>query len=189
MNAFYSAVVSNTNGGNKYWAMLSQYHTGSPAQTLNYGSLGTPYVDSNAATGTVTDAQVQARLTALFNAGKLVPTANTYYPVHFPPGLTIKDSSNTASCTVWCAYHGTFTYNGNYVYYGILPDQGGSCAGGCGSDPVILNNLQSVSSHELAETATDAGVGLAANYAAPLAWYDQTNGYAAVLPRCCGSVL
>ncbi|ORY51458.1 hypothetical protein BCR33DRAFT_780426 [Rhizoclosmatium globosum] len=63
-----------------------------------------------------------------------------------------------------------------YLFYGVIPDQGGSCAGGCGSNASQMNNMFSVASHELAEAVTDAAVGVSTNIGAPLAWYDQTNG-------------
>ncbi|KAJ3293206.1 hypothetical protein HDU76_007074 [Blyttiomyces sp. JEL0837] len=70
----------------------------------------------------------------------------------------------------------SFNLGTQYLYYGIMPDQGGSCAGGCGSSSNTFNNLCSVSSHELVEAITDAAVGVSSGNAAPLAWYDQTNG-------------
>lgn len=164
LNSFYSAVTNSA-----YYDMLSQYGVGR-------GTRGTPFVDTKS-TGTFTDAQVQAELNSLFSAGKLpAPNSNNYYPVHFPSGVTIKDSSGTASCTQWCAYHGTYVRNGVNVNYGIIPDQGGSCAGGCGSNSQRVNNLQSVSSHELVEATTDPAVGLATVYGPPLAWYNSTYG-------------
>lgn len=53
--------------------------------------------------------------------------------------------------------------------------QGGSCSGGCGSG-TQLQNTQSVSSHEFAETVTDPAVGYATSNASPLGWYNQANG-------------
>ncbi|KAJ3039210.1 hypothetical protein HDU99_010249, partial [Rhizoclosmatium hyalinum] len=87
----------------------------------------------------------------------------------------------SASCSVFCAYHGTIDISSlnvgtKYLFYGVMPDQGGSCAGGCGSNPSQVNNMFSVASHELAEAVTDAAVGLATVIGSPLAWYDQTNG-------------
>ena len=61
------------------------------------------------------------------------------------------------------------------VFYGVIPDQGGACAGGCGPSPVA-DGTTDVSSHELIEAVTDPGVGLAKSNASPLAWYDQSNG-------------
>jgi hypothetical protein len=134
------------------------------------------YVD-NATGTTLTDAQVQAELTRLINAHLIpAPTANTYYPVHFPAGVSITDSAGNKSCVIFCAYHGTYSLNGVNVNYGVIPDQGGGCAGGCGANAVQANNLTSVSSHELVEATTDPAVGLATVYGPPLAWYNANKG-------------
>ena len=91
-------------------------------------------------------------------------------------GGKLTASDGTKSCVTWCAYHGTYVYNGVNVNYGVVPDQGGGCAGGCGGNPQQVNNLTSVSSHELVEATTDPAVGLATVYAPPLAWYNKTYG-------------
>lgn len=167
LNSFYSAIPGSST---IYTTLLGQY------SGIGTGTRGTPYVDTKT-TGTYSDAQVQAELNRLFTAGAIpAPTASNYYPVHFPAGVTVVDSGGSASCTQWCAYHGTYTRNGVNVNYGIIPDQGGGCAGGCGSNASRVNNLTSVSSHELVEATTDPAVGLATVYAPPLAWYDPTYG-------------
>ena len=75
-------------------------------------------------------------------------------------------------CQAFCAYHESFTRNGNNVYYGVMPDlTSGGCQNGCGSNSNPLDNLYSASSHELAEATTDADVG-----DDNLAWYDNTFG-------------
>jgi hypothetical protein len=169
ITAFYSAIVTGAE-----MSFLSQYSTSS--QTIGNGTHGTPYVDTQTATS-VTDAQVQSHLTALFNAGKLPkPNSNNYYPVHFPAGVSISDGSGNTSCVQFCAYHGTGTYNGQDFYYGILPDLSQSgCNGGCGGS-TVLNNTTSVASHEFAEMITDPAVGLATVYGPPLGWYNATYG-------------
>ncbi|MFL5345449.1 MAG: hypothetical protein ACJ8AT_11675 [Hyalangium sp.] len=167
LNSFYSAIPASST---IYTTLLGQY------SGIGTGTRGTPYVDTKT-TGTYTDAQVQAELNRLFTAGVIPqPNGSNYYPVHFPSGVTVVDSSGSASCTQWCAYHGTYVRNGVNVNYGIIPDQGGGCAGGCGSNSQRVNNLTSVSSHELVEATTDPAVGLALDYAPPLAWYDPTYG-------------
>jgi hypothetical protein len=165
LDGFYTGVTNST-----YFDMLGQY------SGIGRGTRPSSYIDTKS-TGTFTDAQVQAELTRLFNGNLLPkPDGNTYYPVHFPSGVTVVDSDGTASCTAWCAYHGTYKYNNVNVNYGIIPDQGGGCAGGCGSNSQRVNNLTSVSSHELVEAVTDPAVGLATTYSSPLAWYDPNYG-------------
>ncbi|KAI8619134.1 hypothetical protein BC830DRAFT_824765 [Chytriomyces sp. MP71] len=168
LNSFYKGVVQSS-----WYDILAQYN-------VNRGSAVNGLAVS-AAKNSLDDANdIQPFLINLVKTGKIQPNANTYFPIHFAPGISITQGGS-GSCQVFCAYHGTIDISSlnvgtQYLYYGVMPDQGGSCAGGCGSDPSTVNNLFSVSSHELAEAATDAAVGVAANVGPPLAWYDQTNG-------------
>lgn len=165
LNAFYKAVTNST-----LYDMLSQY------SGIGRGSGVNGIVDNRTAT-TVSDAAIHTELNRLFTAGSLpLPTTSNYYPVHFPAGVNITAPDGSRSCVVFCAYHGTYVRNGVNVNYGVIPDQGGSCAGGCGRNAQRVNNLDSVSSHELIEATTDPAVGLATVFGPPLAWYDQVNG-------------
>lgn len=161
INSFYAAVVTSP-----LYAMLSQYNIGT-------GTSHNGIVD-NRTTANVTDATVQSRISALITAGTLpAPTANTYYPVHFPSGMRITAPDGSRSCVQFCAYHGTFVRNGVNVNYGIVPDIGQTgCNGGCGGS-TVTNNTDSVASHELVEATTDPAVGLATVFGPPLGWYDQ----------------
>jgi hypothetical protein len=164
LNLFYNDVPVSP-----LFSMLSQYSVG-----LGNGQNG--FVDNRTATS-VTDAAVHTELNRLFaNALIPLPNANNYYPVHFPAGVTITAPDGSRSCVVFCAYHGTYVRNGVNVNYGVIPDQGGGCAGGCGANPSRVNNLDSVASHELIEAATDPAVGLATVFGPPLGWYDPNNG-------------
>ena len=165
LNAFYSDVFQSSWFGN-----LAQYNVLS-------GTRGAPVVAS-LALGAYSDAQIQGQLRAMITAGTVpAPSGSTYYPIHFPAGVSIQAGDGTRSCVQWCAYHGTFVHNGVHVQYGIVPDQGGSCAGGCGGNAQLVNNLISVSSHELVETLTDPAVGLAVTLNdGNLAWYNNQFG-------------
>ncbi|KAJ3329602.1 hypothetical protein HDU76_007558 [Blyttiomyces sp. JEL0837] len=172
---FYQSVVAST-----YWDMLSQYSTSS--QKLGRGTYGKAYVETSpSSTKTLDDAKyIQPYLINLVKTGKITPTANTYFPIHFAPGYTITQGGQQ-SCSYFCAYHGTIDISSlgkgvKYLYYGVMPDQGGACAGGCGSSSSTFNNLCSVSSHEIVEATTDAAVGVATVIGSPLAWYDSNNG-------------
>jgi len=165
INAFYNAVTNST-----LYDMLSQY------SGIGRGSGVAGFVDNRTATS-VSDAAIHTELNRLFTAGSLpLPNASNYYPVHFPAGVNITAPDGSRSCVVFCAYHGTYVRNGVNVNYGVIPDQGGGCAGGCGRNAQRVNNMDSVASHELVEATTDPAVGLATTFAAPLAWYDRTNG-------------
>ena len=162
-----------------YMSVFDEYAT--PTQTIGQGSFGGAVTATGVSTtGTVTDAQVQTEIDKLISAGKLPANTdgNQLYMVYFPPGLTITGPQGSGtSCVDFCAYHGTYnSSSGSETYYGVVPDLGGSCAGGCGGS-AQQDNVTSVSSHEFSEAITDAEVGLAVNATgAPLAWYDQTYG-------------
>jgi len=47
---------------------------------------------------------------------------------------------------------------------------------GCGSDPIPLNNLYSIISHEISETITNPAVGIASGIGPPLSWWSQVFG-------------
>ncbi|KAI9199778.1 uncharacterized protein BJ171DRAFT_629904 [Polychytrium aggregatum] len=174
MDTFYGAIV-----GSPYISWLSEYNT--PTQNIGTGTFSGSITQNSGLSTSTSDASIQTWLRGLVQSGTLKPTTNTYYPIHFAPGYSITMGGDS-SCVQFCAYHGTIDVSDisstKYLYYGIMPDQGGSCAGGCGSDPSTLNNLQSVSSHELVEALTDAAVGVAtgSTIAAPIAWYNSANG-------------
>jgi hypothetical protein len=116
---------------------------------------------------------------------QLLPLTRThsYFPIHFAPGISIS-LQGQGSCSVFCAYHNTISLSGvknantPNLMYGIIPDQGGNCAGGCGGAATQFDNTCSVSSHELTEATTDPAIGLVTGNTVgfPAAWYDQTNG-------------
>jgi hypothetical protein len=175
IKTFYSAVTTST-----FMSFFTQYNTTTPKQTFVAGKLGPSFTDTDTQTS-VLDADIQTELLRLFNAGSIPgPTNNILYAVHFPPGVTI-NLQGSLSCQVFCAYHSTFqvqTAAGAIqdVFYSVLPDQGGGCAGGCGANASEVNNLTSVASHEFSEALTDAAVGIATVFGPPLGWDDQANG-------------
>lgn len=165
VNAFYKGVTNSV-----LFDLLGQY------SGIGRGTGVNGFVD-NRTTTRVSDAAIHTELNRLFTAGSLpVPNASNYYPVHFPAGVTVTAPDGSRSCVVFCAYHGTYVRNGVNVNYGVIPDQGGSCAGGCGNNAQRVNNMDSVASHELVEAVTDPAVGLATVFGPPLAWYDRVNG-------------
>ena len=175
IGGFYQQMMSS---GVFDW--LNEYNTTSPAQVIGRGGFQSKVqiAPSSARNGTtITDANIQAELAAQIQAGALpAPSDNAIYMVSFPAGKTITDPSGAKSCSVFCAYHGTFKIGAQNVYYGVLPDMTGACASGCGSAGTTFANQCSVASHELIEAVTDAEVGLATTNGPPLAWYDNTNG-------------
>ncbi|KAJ3250370.1 hypothetical protein HK103_003626, partial [Boothiomyces macroporosus] len=169
LNQFYAGVVNSP-----YFDWLGEYNT--PNQRIGRGSFGGSVDVTDGLKTSMDDVNdIQPLLVSLADAGRIRPNSNTYYPIHFQPGVTITQNGG-ASCEVFCGYHGTVAYRGGYIYYGVLPDQGGACAGGCGTSSNAFSNLCTVSSHELIEATTDPAVGVAPGNAAPLGWYDPSNG-------------
>lgn len=190
MGNFYGDIT----GTNSEWIpLLSQYDTpasGGTNQTIGNGTFDGLFqiVPSAGNDGsTIDDTQIQAELLAQISAGHLpaplldsAGNVNTLYMIFFPPGKTIT-LSGSSSCVPggFCAYHGTTstTLNSKNLLYGVMPDMqaGSGCANGCGAS-TTFGNYTSVTSHELAESITDADVGIATTFAPPLAWYDMVNG-------------
>ena len=165
LDSFYQGVVQSN-----YYDWLIEYKTTSQPM-VGRGSFIGSYAYTAGATGSIDDSQIQSDLGTLIDSGKLPkPDANTLFAVHFAPGIDITQGGQ-ASCQVFCAYHGSFAHGGTNVYYSVVPDQGGSCAGGCGGDPSTFNNTTSVASHELVEATTDPDVGQN-----DLAWYNNSQG-------------
>jgi hypothetical protein len=184
--SFFSDITNST-----FMDMLSQYNTtisGGTNQTIGHGTFDGQFTIIPSVTGsTIDDTQIQPELLAQINAGHLpapvldaAGNVNTLYMIYFPPGITITQGGSS-SCVGggFCAYHGTTsnTIGGSHVLYGVHPDMqaGSGCAQGCGNSSVF-GNYTSVSSHEFAEAVTDADVGIATTFAAPLAWMDMNNG-------------
>jgi hypothetical protein len=197
---FYTAIT-----GGAYFDWLGEYDTagkngqdGQPGsnQHIRRGTFGAAYTITPAAQGTsITDDQIQQELLAQIGAGKLpqpdvdgAGNVNAIYMIDFPPGMTITGPGGAGvSCQQFCAYHSTALVGGKGVPYGVLPDLGGPCAGGCGQNPTQVNNATSVHSHELVEAVTDAEAGLGGqNVGRPLAWYDATQGNGEIGDICNG---
>jgi hypothetical protein len=188
MGQFYGDITSSG-----LITLLQQYNTpvsGGTGQTFGNGSFGglfqiVPAAGNNGST--ITDAQIQSEILAQITAGHLPSpildsqgNPNTLYMIFFPPGKTISQGgSNSCQAGGFCAYHGTTSslFGGKHVLYGVMPDMqaGSGCSTGCGTS-TVFGNYTSVTSHELTEALTDADVGIATTFSAPLAWYDMTNG-------------
>jgi hypothetical protein len=172
LNQFYTEVTQSP-----YFDWLTEYNT--PDQTIGEGSFIGTVTDSHAPTGrTIDDSAIQRELSRLISANTVsAPDENTLYMIHFPAGVTITQGGDS-SCDVFCAYHNTMTIGGQDIQYGVIPDQGGACDGGCGTAGNLTDDTTMVSSHELIEAVTDPAVGLVPGNTpvAPIAWIDATNG-------------
>ena len=167
LDSFYAAVIQSP-----YYDWLSEYNTTNPTQKIGRGSFIGSYAYTKGQSGSITDDDIQTALKMLIGDKSIpAPDANTLYAIHFAPGIDITMSDGSASCQVFCAYHNSFSNGNANVYYSVVPDQGGNCAGGCGGDPSLFNNVTSVASHELVEATTDADVGNN-----NIAWYNDSQG-------------
>jgi uncharacterized repeat protein (TIGR01451 family) len=96
--------------------------------------------------------------------------------IYFPPGVVIRLDASDTSCVQFCAYHSNTpsSLSPKFVPYGVEPDFAppSGCASGCGGNAALFDNVTEVTSHEMSEAITDALVGSATTFAAPLAWYD-----------------
>ena len=159
-------------GQSGYLDWLSEYSTN--GMNIGRATFGSKVVDTTAQqTGTVTNKAIGQELERLIANGTApAPDNDTLYMIYFPPGLSIDLDGQGTSCVQFCAYHYTYTRaNGQNVYYGVMPDLGGACAGGCGNQPTVFDNLTEVSSHEWIEATTDPAVGINV-----LSWYNDSQG-------------
>jgi hypothetical protein len=182
LDQFYTAIVQSP-----YVDWLSEYDAGQ--QSIGRGTFETSFVDTGApAGGQVADQAIQHELSRLLGAGALpAADANTLYMVHFPPGVSIT-TQGIYSCQQFCAYHSSFqSGSAAAVYYGVIPDMGGACAS-CGGGGDKLSSTTVITSHELVESITDPGIGIAnqTQNAALLGWYDDASQNGEIADVCQG---
>lgn len=167
LNMMYKAITQS-----KLFDMLRQYSA--RKQLILRGTAATGYVN-NGKGRRITDRDIRQELNRLFSHGLLLPpTKNSYYPIHFPPGVTIEGPPGSGVgtlCVNSCGYHYAYKHNNANVYYGVIPDLGGPCARGCGAGSEV-DNLDSTSSHELVEAVTDPASSLGR-----AGWFDNRTGF------------
>jgi len=136
-------------GPTNYWAAVTSEYGVGPSTALPAVQL------PEAATGTISDADVEAWLAAKLNADDpafAVPDADTVYAIIYPTGLTIS-SGGSFSCQSFGGYHSNLALDANHankqVAYIVLP----RCA-----DFGPIHDIDAVTgalAHELVEAATD----------------------------------
>lgn len=160
-----------------YMDMLTDAGYGVGRGTASAGAVDNVTINKSTA---LSDNQIQADLTTMLaKPGLQTPDANRLYMVYVEPGVVVQMGSATSQ-TSFLGYHSAFADGGNVIHYAVLPAPGTpnptAVSQGFGSN---FDELTAVSSHELAEAATDANV----NYST-LGWYDyQLNGEIADLTR------
>jgi hypothetical protein len=140
-----------------YWAAVSHEYGVGAIRALPIA------VANETAPSSLTDAQVQAWITAKISSGLLpAPDGNTFYAVFYPTSTTITSSAGT-SCTNFYGYHGQSTSASGAAYvYAVLP----RCHDGFHTD---LANVTNSTSHELLEGSTNP-------------WFSTSPAYATVDP-------
>jgi hypothetical protein len=146
---------------------------------VNRGSASAGVVDNISIKRTVTDAQIQVDLQALINSHQVQPPdSNRLYIVYVQPGIVVRAPGLGSSSTTFLGYHGAFggrTASGTPIdiHYAVIPFPGKPNFSPTSQGfAATMDELTSVSSHELAESVTDPNVGYKT-----LGWYDdQLNG-------------
>jgi hypothetical protein len=158
-----------------YWSAVMPQYLGS-AHGVYQQSIDITTLLTHAPSTTVRVRDIAGELVAQQKAGVLpAPDShgNTIYVVHFPPGITIADStyrypgssgdtlthvSIGTSCNQFCAYHDFYfdLSEPRYFPFVVMPDisQGAGCLAGCGIG-TPFDRYTEVLSHELFEAATD----------------------------------
>jgi hypothetical protein len=150
LESYYKAITQSA-----YFDWLVEYNTTS--YKIGRGSFLLSFEDTNANPTTVKQVDPKAYLTSLLTAKKLpAPDADTMYMLYFPSGVDPADGTGS-SCIAngdYCAYHDSFSFGGQLVRYGVMPDmEAGGCSQGCG--PPGFPSFTDVSAHELIEAVTD----------------------------------
>jgi hypothetical protein len=147
------ATFTSDLGNSTYWTAVSHEYGVGAIRALPVA------VANETAPTSVTDAQVQAWITAKISSGLLpAPDGNTFYAVFYPSGTTITSSAGT-SCTDFYGYHGqSKSASGAAYVYAVLP----RCHDSFHTD---LANVTNSTSHELLEGSTNPWFATAPAYA------------------------
>ncbi len=170
INQFLTTIVSGA-----YMDMLTNAGYGVGRGTSSAGVVDN--IALNKVTG-VTDAAIQNDIQSLIKANHVqAPDANRLYVVYVEPGVAVFDGSSS-SINDFLGYHGAFggktaANKPIDIRYAVLPYPGGpnptAVSQGFASN---FQELTVVTSHEIAEAATDPNVGYKTT-----TWYDdQLNG-------------
>ncbi|KAJ3020541.1 UNVERIFIED_CONTAM: hypothetical protein HDU68_010120 [Siphonaria sp. JEL0065] len=152
INQYYTAITNSP-----YMDWLSEFNT--PTQTIGRGRVVGSFVEtSNIKTHLVDNTDLHQYFVNLIKTGKITPNNNSYYAMHFQQGTTVdyvwytngnpSTCSTCNGCGAWHTFIKLADYGINiagvpYLYYGVLPDCGGSSY-----DAVSI-------SHEVIETISD----------------------------------
>ena len=174
VHALFGDFVTDLFNG-PYWSAAMTQYVGS-ARGIFQSRVDLPALLTLQPSNTVRVRTIVGELLAQQAAGVLPqpdPTFNTIYVLHFPPGVTLIDSTYEyvdfagrlvthinigTSCVQYCAYHDQYI-NPNPLQlfsFVVMPDlsQNAACLTGCGSGTPI-DVYTKVLSHELFESVSD----------------------------------
>jgi hypothetical protein len=158
-NRFFEALFAD----GRYMANLSQYSAG--GYRIGNGELVATDSDSVAPPARVTDAQIQAEISAQLSARKLpAPEADTLYVVFIPPNVLVVDPDGIESDHNFSGYH-TYSHAGGFAYAVVLSGS--------------RDEMTIIASHELAEAVTDPQ----SDSWATVGWIDDRYGEIGDIPQ------
>ena len=144
-------------GGSHYFRINTGYYDGTGTHVQNSITYSQYWADNTDPGSSPSDGDIQNEVIKGFSSGELTYDPNTLYHVFTGPGVNLGGSF----LTVYCAYHGHFTWNGNDVKYSAMPYVGGTvCSelnGSPNNDPAA-DAVVNVLAHETEETTTDEDI-------------------------------
>ena len=157
------AMVNNFSNSDPGMKVITQYSKTGNAISAALTHVA-DFVDNQPAPRRISDSQVQSYIAGLFTAGRITVATNRIYGVYLPQG-TVSTAGSSRSCTSYCGYHSSFTYNGQTILYAVFPYN--DCSGCSLSGKTVLDMETIVTSHEIREAITD-----------PVnAWWESSSGY------------
>ena len=152
LNQFMSTI-----GGTKHFNINSTYKDKAGAAVKNVVTLGASTSDPAYSLGkTLSDAQIQTLVTTAIGTAKLPKDPNGFYLV-----LTSGDvTASSGFLTKYCGWHTYTTYATTAIKYSFVGDPSANLAACSGqtvspNNNVAMDDMISVITHELEETATD----------------------------------
>jgi hypothetical protein len=157
--------VNNFSGSDPGMKVITQYSKTGNAISATLGNSGS-FVDNQPTPRRISDSSIQSYLASKFNSGQVAFNTHTIYGVYLPQG-TKSTLGSSSSCTSYCGYHSSFTYNGQTAIYAVFPYN--DCSGCSLTGKTVLDMETIVTSHEIREAITD-----------PVnAWWESASGYEA----------
>ena len=161
-----NSFVNNFSNSDPGMKVITQYSANGYTISASIANAGS-FVDSKSTPNRISDTQIRSYLSGLFSSGKVAFVPNSrIYGIYLPSGTT-STQGTYRSCTNYCGYHSSFSYNGQTAIYAVFPYN--NCSGCSMSGKTVLDMETIVSSHEIREAITD-----------PVnAWWEASSGYEA----------